>query len=253
MIIRGYERQDWAAHKQEMLDVFRNTYSRPDSLVNTREYWENLAAGSGGRDDTGSLKSFVRTHNQVSGVVTKRAMMLEYERIEMLQCALPKRLWRKATSKLGLHSHEPRTVKYSKLKSWIAARNLALEAMTMINILAPAVPPPWTFPALAISPPFAVSPTSKASPVPMATTASTAPTAPTSTLAFPVSSTPDTPKPHSTSSALLMSLVPMASSAPMVPLAVAGAEIPMTTPNANHNSTCARPTVRLGIVRVAPP
>ena len=33
----GYEGQDWVALKKEMLDVFRYTNSRPDSLVYTRQ------------------------------------------------------------------------------------------------------------------------------------------------------------------------------------------------------------------------
>jgi hypothetical protein len=43
-------------------------------------------------------------------------MMVEYERTEMLLRALPKRLWRKAITKLGLNPLEPRTFEYGKLK-----------------------------------------------------------------------------------------------------------------------------------------
>jgi len=87
MMMRGYERRDWAALKKEMMDAFRYTDSRPDSLVYTRQYLENLCAEFGGREDTESLKSFLRTYDHISGVVTERGMMVEYERTEMLRRA----------------------------------------------------------------------------------------------------------------------------------------------------------------------
>jgi hypothetical protein len=90
MMMRGYERRDWAGLQKEMLDAFRYTDSRPNSLVYTWQYLENLSAEFGGRDDTKSLKSFLHTYNHISRVVTKRSMMVEYERTEMLLCVLPK-------------------------------------------------------------------------------------------------------------------------------------------------------------------
>jgi hypothetical protein len=73
-----------------MLHAFRYTNSRPDSLVYTHQYLENHCAEFGGRDDTESLKSFLRTYDYISGVVTERVMMVECQRTEMLLCALPK-------------------------------------------------------------------------------------------------------------------------------------------------------------------
>jgi len=116
MMMRGYERRDCAALKKEMLDAFRYTDSRPDSLVYTRQYLENLCAEFGGGDDTESLKSILRTYDHISGVVTERGMMVKYERTEMLLRALPKRLWRKAITELGLNPLEPRTFEYGNLK-----------------------------------------------------------------------------------------------------------------------------------------
>jgi hypothetical protein len=73
IMMRGYERRDWAALKKEMLDAFRYTDSRPHSLVYTCQYLEQLGGAFGGRDnDTESLKSFLRTYDHISGVVTDR-------------------------------------------------------------------------------------------------------------------------------------------------------------------------------------
>jgi hypothetical protein len=96
MMMRGYERRDWAALKKEMLDAFWYTDSWPYSFVYTRQYLENFCAEFGGRDDTESLKSFLGTYDHISGVVTERSMIVEYERTEMLLGTLPKPLWRKA-------------------------------------------------------------------------------------------------------------------------------------------------------------
>ena len=94
MMMRGDGRRDWAALKKEMLDAIWHNDSRPDSPVYTRQCLENLCAEFGGRDDTETLKSFLRMYDHISGVVTERGMMVEYERMEMLLRALPKRLWR---------------------------------------------------------------------------------------------------------------------------------------------------------------
>jgi len=255
MMMRGYERRDWAALKKEVLDAFRYTDSRPDSLVYTREYLENLCAEFGGREDTESLKSFLRTYDHISGVVTERGMMVEYERTEMLLRALPKPLRRKAISKLGLNPLDPRTLEYGKLKGWIAARIAAAEALTIFDFLAPAAPPLTTFPATPKThttfPALAISPTSIASPAPLAPTASTSSTDPTSTSAFPVSSTPASPKTHTTSPALLVfrppptpatpkthttspasTISPASALASPAPFAPAAAETTMTIPMA---------------------
>jgi len=84
MLMHGYERRDWAALKKEMLDAFRYTDSRHDSLLYTHQYLGNLCAEFGGHDDTESLKSFLGSYDHISGVVTERGMMVEYERIEIL-------------------------------------------------------------------------------------------------------------------------------------------------------------------------
>ena len=110
-MMHGYERRDWAALKKEMLDAFRYTDSRPNSLVSTRQYLENRRAEFGGRDDTECVMSFLRTYDHICRVVTERGTMVEYEKTEMLLHALPKRLWRRAIAKLGLNILEPRPVK----------------------------------------------------------------------------------------------------------------------------------------------
>jgi len=70
MMMRGYERRDWAALMEEMLDAFRYTDSRPNSLVCTPQSLENLCSEFAGCDDTESLKSFLCSNNHISGVVT---------------------------------------------------------------------------------------------------------------------------------------------------------------------------------------
>ena len=102
VMMRGYVERGWAVLRTEMLGVFRHTDSQADSFVYTRQYLEQLCATLrdshrgrdhaefGGLEQTESLKSFLRTYDHISGVVTKRGMMVEYERTEMLLCALPK-------------------------------------------------------------------------------------------------------------------------------------------------------------------
>jgi hypothetical protein len=234
-----------------MLNEFRYTDSRPDSLVNTLQYLENLCAEFDGRDDTESLTSFLRTYDHISGVVTKRGMMVHYERTDMLQCTLPNQLWRKEINTLGLNQLDPHTFDYCKLKDRITSKISAAVAVAMFEFHPPAAAIPMfltspttpptapasiysiNYTALATSPASTVSPTSIASPVPLATTASTSPMAPTSTSASPVSScspvssapsfssTPATPKTHTPSPALLVSPAPTASMASTVPLAFA--------------------------------
>jgi hypothetical protein len=72
-----YVERDWAALTKMMLDVFWYTDSRPNSLAYTRQHLENLCAEFGGCDDTESLMSFLRTCDHISGVATKRSMMVE--------------------------------------------------------------------------------------------------------------------------------------------------------------------------------
>jgi len=81
---------DWAALKKEMLDEFRCTDSWPNLLVYTPLYLESLCAVFGDCDDTETLKSFLRTYDHMSGVVSERGIMDEYDRTEMLLCVLPK-------------------------------------------------------------------------------------------------------------------------------------------------------------------
>ncbi|KAF8241309.1 hypothetical protein K440DRAFT_683589 [Wilcoxina mikolae CBS 423.85] len=140
MMMRCYTEPDWAALKKEMLVVFRHADSRPDSLVYTHHYLQNLCADVAGRKDTEALEAFLRSYNHISGVVTERGIMCEYERMEMLLRALPKRLWRKAVTKLGMHPLEPSTFGYGKLHSWITAKITAAEALVMFEFMAPKSP-----------------------------------------------------------------------------------------------------------------
>ncbi|KAF8243841.1 hypothetical protein K440DRAFT_32483 [Wilcoxina mikolae CBS 423.85] len=171
MMMRGYTDRNWAALKKEMLVAFRYADSRPDSLVHTRRYLENLCADFAGRDDTEGLKNFFRTYDHISGVVTERGMMCEYERTEMLLRVLPKRLWRKAVTKLGMHPLEPSTFDYGKLHSWITAKITAAEALAMFEFVAPKSPAPTDM--TAATPTASTAPTT--SPAPTASTASTPP------------------------------------------------------------------------------
>jgi hypothetical protein len=204
VMMRGYVELDWAARKKEIGDAFHYTDSQPDSVVYTRQYLEYLCAEFVGHDNTESLKSFLRTYDHISGVVTKHGMMVEYERTEILLRALPKRLRRKAISELGFNPIEPRTFEYGKLNGWIAARIVAAGALPIFDFLAAAAPPVITLPALL---------------------ASTSSTAPTRTVAFPISSTPETPMTHTTFLALRIcpastaSPTSIASPAPLAPTA----------------------------------
>ena len=264
--MHGYVERDWAVLRTEMLDAFRLADSRSWDIIYTQCYLEDLWAKFGGQDDMETLKCFLRTYNHISGVVTERGMMVEYERTEMLLRALPKRLWRNAITKLGLNPLDLRTFDHRKLKDWITSKISAAEAVAMFEFLTPTAAPmttnattaPPTSPAsiysinptaLAISP----APTSIASPAPLAPTASTSSTAPTSTSAFPVSSTPATRKAHMTSLAPLVSPAPMASTASTAPLAFAVAEIPTTTPTTEQHTISSGPTVQLVRICVEPP
>jgi len=160
-----------------MLDAFRLANSRSRDVIYTRQHLENVYAEFGGRDNTETLKSFLRTYYHISGLVTERGMMVEYERSEMLLRALPKRLWRQAISKLGFNPLEPHTFEYGKVQGWIAARFTAPEALTMFDFLAPAALPLTTFSVCSTpatpnthttSPPLLVSPAPTASRVPFA-------------------------------------------------------------------------------------
>ena len=133
VMMRGYVERDWAALKKEMLDAFRYTDSQPDSLVYTPQNLENHCAEFGGREDTESLKSFFRTYDHISGVVTERGITVDYERTEMLLCVLPKRLWRKAITKLGLNPLDPRTFDYGKLKDCITSKISAARPLPCCN------------------------------------------------------------------------------------------------------------------------
>jgi hypothetical protein len=145
VMMRGYVERDWAVLRTEMFGMFRHTDSQAVSFVYTRKYLEQLYATLrdshrgrdhaefGGLDQTESLKSFLCTYDHISGVVTERGMMVEYERTEMLLCVLPKRLWRKAITKLGLNPLDPRTFDYGKLKDWITSKISAAEAVAMLN------------------------------------------------------------------------------------------------------------------------
>jgi hypothetical protein len=104
VMMRGYVERNWAILRTEMLGMCRHADSEADSFVYSRQYLKQLCATFrdshrgrdhaefGGLEQTESLKSFLRTYDHLSGVVTELGMMVEYERTEMLLCALPKRL-----------------------------------------------------------------------------------------------------------------------------------------------------------------
>jgi hypothetical protein len=66
MMICRYERQDWAVLKKEMLDAFRYANSRPDSIVYTGQYLENLCTEFRGCDNTETLKSLLCMYDHIS-------------------------------------------------------------------------------------------------------------------------------------------------------------------------------------------
>jgi len=116
VMMRGYVERDWAVLRTEMLDVFRLADSRSRDVIYTRHYLDDLCPEFVGRDDTETLKSFLRTYDHISGVVAERGLMVEYERTEMLLRALPKKLSRNAIIKLALNPLEPsKKFDYGKL------------------------------------------------------------------------------------------------------------------------------------------
>jgi hypothetical protein len=260
--------QHWAILRTEMLGLFQHTDSQADSVVYSRHYLQHHCpilrnsftgcdhAEFGGLDQTVYLKSCSRLYEHISTVITECGMTVEYRGTEVLLRALSKELWRMLILKLGLNKLEPRTFEYAKAKGWIAVRMVAAEASTMFDFLAHAALVLTTFPPLAISSASTASPTYIAASARLAPTASTCSTAPKSTLAFPVSPTPATPKTHTTAPALLVSLAPEASTASTactVSLTFAVAEIPTTTATAKQWTTGPGPTVRRGMIRVESP
>jgi hypothetical protein len=110
-------------------------------------------------------------------------MTVEYEWTKMLLCALHKRHWRKAITKLGLNPLNPHTFEYGKLKDTISSKLTAAEAMEMIEFVTSTATPmttngttaPLTSPAsmdsinptaLTTSQASTASPTSIATPAP---------------------------------------------------------------------------------------
>ncbi|KAF8241527.1 hypothetical protein K440DRAFT_624364 [Wilcoxina mikolae CBS 423.85] len=229
-------------------------------------------------------KSFLRTFDHISGVVTERGMMCEYERTEMLLRALPKRLWRKAFTKLGMHPLEPSTFDYGKLHSWVTAKITAAETLAMFEFMAPKSPAatemtPSTSPALTTSASTTPSasltsastapttspalPDSAAPIAPMAPptvvtspapTASVTPMAPTiSTTAHKSPAATDLTSTSSGTASPMTLTVPTAPIAPTAPMAPTAFTPPARTHTARQGTICAGPTVRLGIIRVEPP
>ncbi|KAF8243806.1 hypothetical protein K440DRAFT_663855 [Wilcoxina mikolae CBS 423.85] len=266
MMMRGYADHEWATLKTEMLDAFRHTDSRPDSVIYTRRYLEQLCAEFGGRDDTESLKSFLRTYNHISAVLMECGMTCEYVRTEMLLRALPKRLWRKAITKLGMHPIEPSTFDFGKLKDWITAKITAAEALAMFEFLAPAAALPTTSTApfarnTSLAPIPSPAPTARVplmtSDTPTNSPASTSPARTTSasttlsasltpasmTAASPTAFTPSTPKPSlafSSSTSLTAHTVPiltMAAETLTIPTAPTISSSPAPSPSAPSPAT----------------
>ncbi|KAF8241364.1 hypothetical protein K440DRAFT_643860, partial [Wilcoxina mikolae CBS 423.85] len=259
MMMRGYTDRDWAALKKEMLDVFRYSDSRPDSLVYTRQYLEQLSATFS--DQTESLKSFLRTYDHISGVVTERGMMCEYERTEMLLHALPKLLWRKAISKLGINPLEPHTFNYCRLNGWLDARCSAAEALAMFEFLASPTstvtapselttsPAPMALAPMASKSSAATEMTPSTSPA-LTTSASTTPsasltlvfmTAPTVSMTAPTASvTPMAPTistAHRSPAATDMTSTPSGSASPMTSTVSTAPTVQLTAPMTSENLT----------------
>jgi len=215
VMMRGYMEQDSAVLRTEMFGVFWHTDSQAVSFVYKCQYLEQLCATLtdshrgrdhpefGGLNQMESSKWFLLTCDDISGVVTERGMMVEYERTEMLLHALPKRVWSKTITKLSFDPHKLRTFYYGKLDSLISPRTSAAKAVALCEFLAPAVAilttltsatAPPTSPASiylfnstarATSGASTTSPSMTVPPAPLAPTASTSPMAPTSSLASP--------------------------------------------------------------------
>ncbi|KAF8252158.1 hypothetical protein K440DRAFT_633369 [Wilcoxina mikolae CBS 423.85] len=259
MMMRGYADRDWTALKKELLDTFRHADSR--ALIYTRQHLEELCAKFtashhriewAGFQNTDALKSFLRTFDHISGVVTERRIMCEYERTEMLLRALPKRLWRKAVTKLGMHPLEPSTFEYGKPHRWVTAKITAAEALAMFEFMAPksraaTEMTPSTFPALTTS----ASTTPSASLTSASMTVPTAPmtsenmttlTSPTTPAALStILTTPTAPMAPTTSPALPSSdPLPSPASTTPVPLMTSGT--PTTSPAPMTPTTLTAPT-----------
>ncbi|KAF8243355.1 hypothetical protein K440DRAFT_664156 [Wilcoxina mikolae CBS 423.85] len=258
MMMRGYTDCNLYAFQTELLDAFRHSDSR--ALVYTRRYLEELCTSFGGHHkDFGSLeqieclKSFLTQFDHFSGVLIARGMTCEYERTEMLLHTLPKKLWKKAISKLEMYPLEP--TEALAIFEFMAPNSHAATEMT-----------PSTTPALTTSA-FTSSSASLTSASMMAPTASmTAPTASTTpmasaspaptdmTAAIPTASTAPTTSPALPDSA--------AAIAPMAPPTVvtsparmaSTASTPLArTHTARQGTIRAGPMVRLGIIRIEPP
>ncbi|KAF8247276.1 hypothetical protein K440DRAFT_661560 [Wilcoxina mikolae CBS 423.85] len=223
MMMRGYTDRNWAAFKTELLDGFRHSDSR--ALVYTRRYLEELCTSFGGRHkDFGSLeliertKSFLTQFEHISGVRMARGMACEYERAEMLLHTLPKKLWKEAISKLGMHPLEPTEAlamfEFMAPQSPTAAEmtpstSLALTtsasttpsaSLTSASMIAPTTPTsagiasPMNLTvrtAPTVEPTAPLSPLASPAPMALAPMAPTiTPTAPTTSLAFSISTAP---------------------------------------------------------------
>ncbi|KAF8252878.1 hypothetical protein K440DRAFT_269580 [Wilcoxina mikolae CBS 423.85] len=212
MLMHRYANRDWATFKTERLDAFRHSDSR--ALVYTRRYLEELCTSFGGRHkDFGNLeqieclKSFLTQFDHISGVLMARGMTCEYERTEMLLHTLPKKLWKKAISKLGMHPLEPSTFNYHNLNTWISARITAAEALAMFELMAPKSPAATD-----------MTSTSSGTAFPMTLTAPTVqPTAPMTSENLTTLTSPTTPAAPST--ILTTPTAPIASTAPIAPTA----------------------------------
>ncbi|KAF8254199.1 hypothetical protein K440DRAFT_635704 [Wilcoxina mikolae CBS 423.85] len=283
MMMRGYTDRDWAALKKELFDVFRYSDSWPDSLVYTRRYLEQFCAKVGGRDDMESLKSFLRTYDHISRIVTQSRMMCEYERIEILLHALSKRLWRKAISKLSMLPLEPSTFDYDKLQYWISAKISAAEALAMFEFLAPAAAllttstaptSPPTSPALttSLALPSSTSNPSSTSSTSMTPTTLTAPmalTTPTPTgitfptnlavtmaptvertaaLSPPPSAAPMAPAALMAPTASTNSMAPMAFMTPAITMAPMASQAPTTTQTLSDSTAPIAPMAPLAVI-----
>ncbi|KAF8252862.1 hypothetical protein K440DRAFT_643999 [Wilcoxina mikolae CBS 423.85] len=223
MMMRGYTDRDWAALKKEILDMFRYSDCQPDSLVYTHSH-RGRDHAFGGLDQTESLKWFLHTYDHISGVVTERGMMCKYERTEMLLRALPKRLWRKAITKLGMHPIEPKALVMFEFLTPAAALPTTSTAPLAPNT-SPAplssITPTALTASLITSSASSISPSPMISPTLTTSAPSTVPSTMHMTSIAPIASIPSSTAHTTTDHTMMTHLTPLTPTAPTISLATA--------------------------------
>ncbi|KAF8241236.1 hypothetical protein K440DRAFT_688377 [Wilcoxina mikolae CBS 423.85] len=229
-------------HNYESLAAFTATGVTESNVIamfpyySTEEMRETAALKKEmlGLDETESVKLFLRTYDHISGVVIQCRMMCEYERTEMLLRALPKRLWRKAVTKPGMHPLEPSTFDYGKLHSWVTATITAAETLAMFEFMAPKSPAPTD--KTAATPTASTAPTT--SPALPDSAAPIAPMAPPTVVTSPAPITP------TTLTAPTASVTPMAPTIPMAHRSPAATDMTSTLSGTASPMTSTVPSVQ---------